>query len=640
MAEARTLKQLADAADAAMKTGDADRAIALYMQVLAKAPGHSKAKKAMQRLKRSHAGQPVTQADADRALALLKAGRTRDAAALCRRLILAAPNEALLHNILGMALAAAGDGTAAIAGFRQALRLKPDWAEAEANLGLALFGAGAIDQAADHLGRAVSRNPKLGEAWNTLALVHMNHGDLAAAIGAADTAVAISPADANTLNTRGLILRALKREDAAIACFRKAQDSAPGHVPSLRNLAEALAATGLHAEAIALLEHTATGSVVPVRIRTQIAELMAQIGQRDQAVERLHAVIDDHPDAAEACRILSMLHRFKPGDPLIPRMQARWKMPDLADDQRMHLGFALGKALEDTGDHDTAFACLQVANTLRRKALPAYSTASNQQWFNRIVEVFTPEFAAAASPAMPASAKPVFIVGMNRSGTTLLEQILASHSQMAGAGELADVDEFGITRLQSGDAIDLNDLASFATRYLGKLDRIDANAVHVVDKMPVNFCWIGLIRAAFPGARILHMVRDPRDTCLSNYKNYFSSNAHQYTYDLVELAEYYAQYDAMMRHWHAKFPGAILDCSYQALTGDLRAEAGRVLAFLGLEWEDALQNFQKTERSVATASLGQVRSALYQSSVGAWQRFEAQLVPLTETLARHNLLPE
>ena len=229
---------------------------------------------------------------------------------------------------------------------------------------------------------------------------------------------------------------------------------------------------------------------------------------------------------------------------------------------------------------------------------------------------------------------------MNRSGTTLVEQILSSHSDVHGGGELAYINKIGLQNLKRGEVWNIRTLDQTRNAYIKilKSQRLDEN--FVTDKLPVNFKWIGLIKLLFPNARIVHLIRNPIDTCLSNYRNYFIASGNSYAYNLNELANFFIDYRNIMEFWHKIFPGQIYACDYDLLTFNQEKETRSLVEYCGLKWQDDLLSFEKNKRSVKTASVGQIREGLYQTSVGGWEKYKDELKPLYETLKSSGCLKE
>jgi hypothetical protein len=318
----------------------------------------------------------------------------------------------------------------------------------------------------------------------------------------------------------------------------------------------------------------------------------------------------------------------------------------LDDDEQILFHFALAKALSDLGQHEEAFGHLLTANALKRSTF-AYDEAATLDALEQMRLVFTPEFIASHCGAGQPSQLPIFIVGMPRSGSTLVEHILASHRGVFGGGERADftaamknvgLDVGAPDFLGLCARLDRDRLERLGDDYLSRLrSAADAagttDAERITDKMLANYCFAGLIHLALPNARIIHTRRDPIDTCMSCFSKLFAAEI-PYAYEFGEFGRYYRAYDALMTHWRAVLPpGAILNVQYEELVSDFEPQARRILAHCGLDWDPACLLFYRTERPVRTASVVQVRQPIYQSSVGRWRPAPEYLRPLLDGLA-------
>jgi len=404
-----------------------------------------------------------------------------------------------------------------------------------------------------------------------------------------------------------------------------------------------------------------------------------RMGDRDAALGAYDHAIEADPDHGQAYRMRSNLVTFTADDPGIAAMEAALARleraaseGDAGNDaarQVMHIGFGLAKAYDElsaeVGTVDRAFATLKQANDGKRATLE-YDVANDEEFARRTKKYFGHDNFVRLHGAGVPSDKPVFVIGMPRSGTTLVEQILASHSAIHGAGEIPHLMRIAlaprkdvqghrarnVTSYRGSSYLSMpgtgpedvpfpeyvQDLASEglafrAQAYLNALDHIAPDALRVVDKTPINFMFAGFIRLAFPKARIINCVRDPMDTCFSCYKKHFSVGPN-FAYDLDDLGRYYNLYADLMDHWRSVMPDAILDLVYEDLVGDLEANARRLIDFVGLDWEEACLQFHETNRIIDTASNMQVRQPLNDRSVGAWKKYEAHLGPLAKALTQ------
>jgi hypothetical protein len=300
--------------------------------------------------------------------------------------------------------------------------------------------------------------------------------------------------------------------------------------------------------------------------------------------------------------------------------------------------------LEDAGRHEESFAAYAEGNRAKHATTP-WDEAAHLDLQRRIIATFTRE--KLAGHAVPASAEgpaPVFIVGMPRSGTSLLEQVLATLPSVHGAGEITWLPE--TLHVENGDpgadggafpqtlaGYSTDEYLALGRRYIERIRELAPNATHVVDKLPDNFQHLGLIHLMFPNARIVHSMRDPMDSCFSCFSRLFIANNLGYTYDLGAVARYWVSYHQLMRHWHAVMPaGRILDVSYEAMVGDFENQARRLVEYLGLPWDDRCLGFHQNRRIVKTASVAQVRKPIYKTSVARWKPYEQHLGPLLDVV--------
>ena len=533
------------------------------------------------------------------------AGRTREALGLYRRILAAQPNHADALNHAGIAAFQSGDTADAVELLRAASRL-PGNAEAHNNLGTVLQESGDLDGAVASYRRAIGIDSGNAEAHKNLGIALHKSGDPDGAAAACRRALAIDPGVAGAHNALGVALEETDDLDGAVAAYRRAVDIEPGFVGAHCNLGSVLKAAG----------------------------------EFDAAGAAYRRALEVKPDLAEAYQHLAGLKTFTAPDGDTAAMEGLLSRSSIADGQAMLLGFALGKAYDDMGEYDRAFGHLQKANRIKRESL-RYDVADDERLAERIAAVFNREFLNRHADPDGPPGQPIFIVGMPRSGTTLVEHILASHSRVYGGGERADLRRLagGLNTLSPtgrdfpDGVADLGpkDLNRLGRTYMEDVRRHAPDAPRITDKAPGNFRYLGLIHLMLPGARIIHCVRGPVDTCLSCYKLLFVSGQN-FSYDLVELGRYYRLYTRLMDHWRAVMPGRILDVRYEDLVAGQERETRRLLEFCGLAWEDACLSFHTTRRLVKTASATQVRQPIYGTAVDGWKPYARHLGPLLEAL--------
>mgnify|MGYP001823318386 CR=1 FL=1 len=346
------------------------------------------------------------------------------------------------------------------------------------------------------------------------------------------------------------------------------------------------------------------------------------------------------PDHAEAYWSLANLKTFRFDDAEIVAMESLLADDSLADESRSQLQNALGLHFEACEEYDRAFTHFEACNKYRRK-LETYDPVDTEDTHSRIIATFTPEFLAQQTPAPASDITPILVVGLPRSGSTLIEQILASHSQVDGTHELSDLQRTvqsvrrSVHRRERFPEVLLkfaaDDWHEIGRQYIARTKIHRGAAPFFVDKNPNNFVYTGLLRIALPNVKIIDARRHPLDSCFGSYKQLFASGQ-PFTYDMTELGEYYLQYQRLMDHWEETLPGFVLRVQYEEVVANLDAQVARLLDFCGLPFEDACLRFHETERAVKTASSEQVRRPLYSSSVNLWRNYEPHLDELVHIL--------
>ena len=556
-----------------------------------------------------------------------------------RRALALNPDLAGAHNNLGNVQRDLGDLQAAGESFRRALQLTPDYAEAHNNLGIVHRNLGDLDAARECCRRALACQPHFAEAHNNLGNVQRDLGALDAAVESYRRALALKPRFAEAHYNLGIVHRDLGDLDAAIESHRRAVDLRPDYAEAYNNLGNALNDIGRLDEAEQNYRRAAELKPDYAEAYNNLGNVLASVGRLDEVERYYRRAVELKPNYAEAYRNLFSIRKIEERDSVIGSVEKLYGETSASAEDRMHFAFGLGKAYDDLGHYAEAFAYLTEANRLKRQSF-AYDVAQDARFFLRIREVFQESLFKRHAKAGRRDDTPIFIIGMIRSGTTLVEQILASHPAVFGAGELHDLSTVADSAVQERglrfpEGIEDLDDAAFnrlADDYLRRLRVRGGRARHVTDKMPSNFCHVGLIRLIVPSARIIHVRRNPLDTCLSVFANYFVHD-HPYAYDLTELGAYYRHYEALMEHWRHVIPDGMLELSYEALIEQPEAEIRRLLDSCNLPFDPACLSFHETKRPVQTASVSQVRQPLYRKSLARWRNYEAQLKPLRSALS-------
>ena len=559
------------------------------------------------------------QALVDSGNAMRALGRPQEAIVLYRRALERHAGHAEARNNLGNALMEVGGCADAAQSYRLALTIEPENAQIHCNLGNAERQLGHFDEALASSRRAIELDP-------SLSIAHLNIGLVLAALGrrgeaalAYRQALALDPRGIDALNNLGMVLLELNQIEDSAAVYRRAlaidARSAPAHV----GLARGLRVQGRHAEAESSCLDALAADPKSVEAMSLMGELRADSGQFAEALELYERALGVDPSFCSALNGIAMHRKMERGDGAwLARAEAAVaRRPPLAHE--ISLRYALGKYHDDVGDYEVAFGHYRIANELTKR----YGSHYDRGKLSRLVDEVIASSAAAAAVAPSHDERPVFIVGMPRSGTSLVEQILASHPGVHGAGEVIFWEDAFAARRGGSQAAP--GFQALAQAYLDRVGAAAGRALRIVDKMPRNFLYVGLIRAVFPKARFIHMRRHPIDTCVSIYFQDLGA----YSNDLADLAHYYGEYLRAMRHWSAVLPDhVLLEVPYEALVADPEPWTRRLLDFLGLPWDARCLDFHRTERVVITASKWQVRQKIHTGSAGRWRRYRRHIAPL------------
>jgi tetratricopeptide (TPR) repeat protein len=532
-------------------------------------------------------------ADMNRLAQLANAGRYPELEMDTRELLLRYPGSGLLWKILGVALWSTGKDP--LPSMERAAELLPDDAESHGNLGNVYRARGQFERALQSHRRALALNPDYAEAHNNLGSVLQDLGNLEEAAASFRRAATLKPDFALAHSNLGNVLSLLNRAEECQASCRRALAIDPHLTAAMVQLAEGLADRGQFTDAEDLLKRA-------IAVEPDMPEAWAGLARW----RRMNSA--DSEWLAAALRIV--------GQPLVPRRE-------------IHLRYALGKYFDDVADYDAAFSNYQRANELAKTGRPAHDQRQFSRGIDRIIQTFDRQWIERARAAADPSPRPVFVIGMPRSGTTLTEQILDSHAAVLGAGELPfwNTAATRYAKAGSGEAA-LDALRELANEYVTLLDRLAPSVLRIVDKMPANFLYLGLIHAVLPNAKIMHMQRHPIDTCLSIYFQNFDAK-HSYANDLGDLAHYYGEYLRLMDHWRRTLPGAsLLEVPYEALVQDTEGWTRKMLGFIDLPWDSNCLEFHRNDRVVDTASKWQARQKISRSSVERWRHYEKFIGPL------------
>ena len=476
----------------------------------------------------------------------------------------------------------------AVEAFKKSIEQYPYYAEAYLNMGSALQDQNKLEEAIASYKKALAINPDYDKAYNNMGNAFQDQNKLEEAIASYNKALIIKPDKAETYNNMGNALRKQGKLEEAIASYNKALAINPDNYKAYNNMGNAF------------------------QDQNKLEEAMA-------AFNKALAI---NPDFSKAHLSLSSLVTYNSEMAQISKVETLLERTDLKDAERCDLLYAHAKMHEDLGDFRSAFDSYVAGGNLMKKLL-SYEFNKDALLFARIKQT-APKFKDIVLNATkePIRHTPIFILGMPRSGTTLVEQVVSSHSEVAGAGELPYVSLFGGNLVAGTTAPTLKAVLAFREKYLATLAKKSDGKVFVTDKMPHNFRYIALIRAALPEAKIIHLQRKAKATCWSNFKQYFESIALGYSYNLGDTVRYYRLYRDLMDFWYQSYNDDIYNIDYDKLTEDQEPETRGLIEYLGLKWEDALLAPHQNKRSVRTASSQQVRRKVYTGSSEAWRKYE------------------
>ena len=610
------------------------------------------------------------------------AGRIDEALAHGRRAVALKPDYPEALSNLGIAHYDQGQYDEAVGCYDRALALRPDYVEAHSNRGNALRALKRLTEAEAAYRRALELRPGFAAGWNNLGTTLRDLKRPEEAERAYRTALADMPNDPETLDNLALALKDLDRLDEAVELLRRALAIEARSVKIHVHYASVLIDQKKVDEAGAAAERAVALDPDSYDALNLLGRVAFERGALDAALAHYRSALSIKPDLADACNNMGNALKelghladaraaflkaleldatltgvyvnladsttFAVDDPYLAAMQALAAQQDgLSATDRMHLDFALAKAFADLREYRRSFGHLLRGNAGKRATIK-YDEAAAMALFDRIEAAFTPELIAAKSGLGDPSGVPIFVLGMPRSGTTLVEQILASHPLVHGAGELKTFNDV-VDTVRGPDgavlpfpefvpALEAAPIRTIGAHYLAQIGALAPEASHITDKMPSNYYFAGLIHLALPNARIIHTVRDPVDTCLSCFSKLFTAEQ-SHTYDLGELGRYYRRYQQLMAHWRRVLPaGRILDVRYEDVVADLQGQARQIIAHCGLEWDPRCLAFHTTKRPVRTASATQVRQPIYRSAIGRWRVYEEFLGPLLTELAEGQCL--
>jgi tetratricopeptide (TPR) repeat protein len=545
------------------------------------------------------------------------------------------------HYNLGNALKTKGCLDEATASYRSALQLKPDFYEAYKRLGITLYDLDRLDEAAENFEQVLRHHPDAMAAFG-LGNVRVHQMRLEQAVSCYRQAIQLNPHHAEAHNNLGSALRIMSHQHEALSAFQEAVRLKPDYVSAHVNLGFVLIEYGRLDEALESFRQALLLDPGNARAAAGEANVYQRQGDYEKAYARIKPYLEPGSESIDVAMVFAALCRHvRRCDDAIAMLE-RLLAGDGASlhvHERVSLHFELGRLLDAAGDYDRAFAHFHQANSQKPHN---FRPERHARAIDEIIHAYSAKFMATAPRATNKSRRPIFIVGMPRSGTSLVEQIIASHPAVFGAGELNEMHDIAgslsktlgtqasYPRCISALTEETCDLLS--RRYLDVLAGFSKEAMRVTDKMPSNFLHLGLIALLFPEARIIHCVRDPLDTCLSCYFQSFA-DSQDFSYDLGHLGFFYRHYRRLMAHWDDVLDIAMMKVNYEQLVTEQEKLSREMVEFCGLEWDEQCLQFHRTQRAVATASYDQIRQPIYRKSVQRWKHYEQYLDPLKKALA-------
>ena len=570
--------------------------------------------------------------------ALMTQHRPEEAAECFQRTIELEPDNGPAHYKLGKVLAAIGRTKDAEQAHSTSSRLAPTQ-DALARAG-ERRNAGQLKEAEEIYRDILTRDPDNADVFQLLGVLAMEQGQFGDAAVLLRRTVTLAPNMVVAWIDLGKALGEREDFDEAIDAIQQAIQLEPQVSLPYGMIGNFRARMGQYGEAIDAYNSGLEIHADNAACLAGLGNVLKIIGQHDDAVQAYRNLIRIHPEFAEAYWSLANLKNVRFESTEIQAMHEHVSNEKLSEETRIHFCFALGKAYEDEAEYERAFEFYQRGNSARRKN-EVYDAVDTEAINDRIIRVFDRVFLKDGVGPGDQDSAPILIVGLPRSGSTLIEQILASHSQVDGTHELPDLDRviLRINRqcpngagypeaLQDFGATELEDLGQ---QYLDSTRRYRTGKPFFTDKMPNNFRGIGLLSLILPNAKVINARRHPLDSCMGSYKQLFFKGQ-PFTYDLFELGEYYLEYQRLMDHWHQVLPGRIFDIHYEDVVCNTEREIRRLLEYCGLAWEEACLNFFDTERAIDSASSEQVRQPIYSTSVNNWRHFEGQLAELIDIL--------
>ncbi len=557
---------------------------------------------------------------ADRIMGQLNGGQFKSAFKTAKGAAKAYPSEAFFPNLAGMALAQSGDEREAVQWFRKAFRLSPHSPNIQDNLLQALINTGQGKIARDLIEKILPKRADSSALLFFDGLSRMREGDLQAAEAQLDHAIAADPQNASALNLRGVVRFELGREPLALADYRAALAITPNAADTLSNMSQVLGRLHRADEGLEAVQKAVAQNPQHAIALERLAVMLNESGRKEDAKSTYRRLLNLIPAHADALLAMALLHDEEERPALFAEIGAAKKSYRKGSTEAGLLDFATAHLLLKLGDlagSDAAFAAGNLAFAKPGKVAVDQAEALSKQVFE--------QYSASSPEAEPSNPRPVFVLGLPRSGTTLVEQMLSADSKVFGAGELPYVGR--IIRMETAP-----DASEMASLYRASLPQMPPQTVAFIDKMPANFMFIGPILSAFPNAKVLHIRRDPRDVALSMWRTWFSAPAMAFTCDQAQTARYLNLYARCMAHWNSLFSDRIIQFDYEDIVANPLEQSKRLATAAGLDWSAEMATPEQNTAQVLTASVNQVREGVHVRSVGGWRAHRQALQTVIDGL--------
>ncbi|MDQ7050330.1 MAG: tetratricopeptide repeat protein [Enterobacterales bacterium] len=550
------------------------------------------------------------------------------------------PNITLLDRLAGSCYLNLGRIEDSVEHFKKVVDSEPNNPIAYFELGNSFRLLSHLDEAISSFQRSVSLNPKSVKAHYYLGYTFWQQGRLTAAQSSFERTLELDPNFSEAHSNLGYTFIQLEEFSLAVRHLELATKLKANYFEAFNHLGNAFKELGFIGKAESSYHQAIKINPDFVEAYNNLGNLYIEIGQKDKARMRYQQALKIKPDYVKAHSNLCAIKKYDSEDLQMQDMERIYLNHQTTIDESISMGFCLSKAHSDLGNIERSIGYLEIANKQKKMELK-YLLDNDIQLFKNIRRCYEQlsNVSASAKGDVSDLVQPIFIVGMPRSGTTLVEQILASHSLVHGAEELSFLEanlsskigsQMDLTNQMPSNQISFNGLEELGRDYLNYLAQLKKKETFVTDKMPLNFRWIGYIFRMFPNAKIIHVKRNPIATCWSNYRLNFSNAGIGFAYDLNDLKEYYKLYRDLMVFWHNKFPNRIHDVCYEKLTENQLQETKALLSYCDLGWEDKCLDFHQSKRPVKTASAIQVREGIYRGSSDQWKAFSKFLGPLIE----------